>query len=44
LSITEKLPLINSSNKGVRIAGYVLYAGIILIVLGALLLSSAPPR
>jgi hypothetical protein len=37
MSILDKLPLINSSNKIVKIAGYVLYTFAILIVLGAIL-------
>ena len=38
MGLKEKLPLINSSIKGIRLAGYALYAGVILIVLGVLLL------
>jgi hypothetical protein len=37
LSIKEKLPLINSSNKGTRIFGYVLYGFVFLIVLGMIM-------
>jgi len=37
MGIKEKLPLLNSENKGVRIAGYVIYAFIGLMVLGAIL-------
>jgi hypothetical protein len=36
MGIKEKLPLINSQNKAVRIAGYVIYAIVALVVLGAL--------
>ena len=34
--ISEKLPLINSSNVIVKIAGYVVYAFVLLIVIGAI--------
>jgi hypothetical protein len=44
MSIKDKLPLINNSIKGIRIAGYVLYAGVILVILGELLLLSAPAK
>jgi hypothetical protein len=44
MGIRERMPLINSSNKSLRMAGYILYAGVILIDLGTLLLSSAPAR
>jgi len=37
MSIKEKLPLLNSESKGTRIAGYVVYAFVILMVLGAIL-------
>jgi len=37
LGIKEKLPLINSSSKGARIAGYVLYGFVFLIILGNIL-------
>jgi hypothetical protein len=37
LGIKEKLPLINSSSKGIRIVGYVLYGFVFLIVLGMIL-------
>jgi hypothetical protein len=42
MRIKEKLPLINNSIKSIRIAGYVLYPGVILVVLGAILLSTPP--
>jgi hypothetical protein len=32
MGMKDKLPLINSSNKGIRIAGYVLYASVILVI------------
>ncbi|MCJ7443747.1 MAG: hypothetical protein MUO26_04315 [Methanotrichaceae archaeon] len=41
MSIKDKLPLINSSNKGIRIVGYVFYVIVILVILGAIL-SPAP--
>ena len=37
MGLKEKLPLINSDNKGIRIAGYVLYAAVFLMILGAIL-------
>jgi len=37
MGIKEKLPLLNSEKKGTRIAGYVVYAFIGLMVLGAIL-------
>ena len=37
MGIKEKLPLINSDKKGIRIAGYIIYAFIFLNVLGAIL-------
>ena len=37
MGIKEKLPLINSSSKGTRIAGYVLYGFAFLIILGMIL-------
>lgn len=37
MSISEKLPLINSSNKIVKIVGYAVYAFVFLIILGAIL-------
>jgi len=36
MSLKEKLPLLNSSNKGIRIVGYVVYALMALFVLGVL--------
>jgi len=40
LGLKEKLPLINSDNKGIRITGYIVYAFVILMVIGAILPSS----
>lgn len=40
MGISEKLPLINSSNKIVKIVGYVVYAFVFLIILGAVLPSN----
>ncbi len=37
MGIKEKLPLINSDKKGIRMAGYIIYAFIFLNVLGAIL-------
>jgi hypothetical protein len=37
LSLKEKLPLINSGSKGTRIAGYILYGFIFLMILGIIL-------
>jgi hypothetical protein len=37
MGIKEKLPLLNSEKKATRIAGYVVYAFVVLIVLGAIL-------
>ena len=37
MGIKEKLPLLNSESKGKRIAGYVLYAWIFLMIIGAIL-------
>jgi len=34
--LIKKLPLINSSNKGIKLVGYVVYAFILLIILGAI--------
>jgi len=36
MGIKEKLPLVNSGNKGIRIVGYVVYGIVLLMVLGAL--------
>ena len=43
LRIKEKLPLINSDNKRIRIAGYVIYAFVFLAILGALVPSGPVP-
>jgi len=40
LGLKEKLPLINSDNKGIRITGYIVYAFLALMVIGAILPSS----
>lgn len=37
MGITDKLPLLNSKNKIVKIVGYVLYAFVILMIVGAML-------
>lgn len=37
MSLKEKLPLINSGSKGTRIAGYILYGFIFLMILGIIL-------
>ena len=37
MGLKEKLPLINSDNKGIRITGYVVYAFVFLMLLGAVL-------
>lgn len=36
MGITDKLPLLNSKSKSVRIVGYVVYAFVVLMILGAL--------
>jgi hypothetical protein len=36
MGLTDKLPLLNSKNKIIKIVGYVLYAFVILIIIGAL--------
>jgi len=36
MGITDKLPLLNSKNKIVKIVGYVLYAFVILMIIGAM--------
>ena len=36
MGITDKLPLLNSKSKIVKIVGYVLYAFVILIIIGAM--------
>ena len=37
MSIKDKLPLLNSSNKMVKIGGYVIYAFVFLMIIGAIL-------
>lgn len=37
MGIKEKLPLINSNSKGIRIVGYVFYGFIFLVILGMIL-------
>lgn len=39
MGLKEKLPLLNSDNKRIRIAGYVVYASVFLVILGAILAS-----
>jgi ribosomal protein L40E len=43
LGIKEKLPLINNDNKRIRMAGYIVYAFVFLIIFGTLLSSGPVP-
>jgi hypothetical protein len=36
MGIKEKLPLVNSETKGIRIVGYAVYGIVLLMILGAL--------